>query len=163
MVSECVELLCEGPALKRSGRACFLSFGFVPLFWGETAALLRRSGLCFLSQHAYVFQVVHSCYVGLSPSLIPPSQGSRSEKNRAAVQSPSTLSGLLLLQLSQHRMWVELAESEPKGVSPFFLLPSHLLPPRSWMHLQAKRWGQGICQAFRIFSHNQSSPRPKGS
>ena len=58
--------------------ACFLGFDLSLYLGGETATLLRKLGLCFLSPQEYFSQVRSGLRLWLSGLAFQPSKGQRS-------------------------------------------------------------------------------------
>lgn len=142
----------------------FPGFWFVLLFWGETATLLTKLGLCFLSQHAYFSQVVSG------PERL---SGLASQPHISQSVKPGQTKQCHCLA-TQHSLRPAPTSVKPAqsmggagGVTTqmdvpfFFLLPSHPLPPHPpWGPDAPPGWrlGQGTCQAFRISSHSHAPP-----
>lgn len=128
--------------------ACCLGFWFVPLFCGETATLLRKLGLCFLSRQAYFSQFRSGLWLWLSGLAFQPFPGlSRNPGRRnSAIVWPL---GILCRPAPTFKpvgsgwgLWGQ----KPNGCLLFFLPPSYPLLPR---RLDApSSWGQGTCLTF---------------
>lgn len=152
-VSQCVEHLYCGPALKRWGHGLFNGFLICPSVLGRDSHFVEKVGPLF-SETPDIFLPGHIW--PLPASRLPVGEAwSEKQCHRVATRHS--------LQACSHFIracveWVGLVGSETKRVSLLFFLPlSHPQPPQG---LQAPPgWGQRTCQAFRSSSRPCSEKR----